>query len=193
VTIRVALHHSTEYRYDRLVTLGPQVVRLRPAPHCRTPIVSYSLKVDPEDHFINWQQDPQSNRLARLVFPKQVRNFKLTVDLVADMTAINPFDFFLEESAQEFPFEYSKQLKKELRPYFQKMPMRDRFRALFEKIDQSKQPTNDFVVQVNQLVNQALDYTIRMDPGVYTPERLLKEGIGIDEGLMTRGGLAGRV
>ena len=181
MTIRVALNHHTEYRYDRLVTLGPQVIRLRPAPHCRTPIVAYSMKVKPDgpgDHFINWQQDPQSNRLARLVFNKPTKLFALTVDLVADMTVINPFDFFLEESAETYPFEYSKQLRRELRPYFQKMPMRERFRAFFEEVDRSEQPTNLFVVGLNQLVNRSLKYSIRMDPGVYSPERLLKEGVG---------------
>jgi len=178
VTIRVALNHSTEYAYDRLVSLGPQVIRLRPAPHCRTPIVSYSMRIEPDEHFINWQQDPQSNRLARVVFPKLVDRLRVEVDLVADMTVINPFDFFLDKSAEEYPFEYSKQLKKELRPYFQKQPMRQRFRELFESIDRSRQKTNDFIVQVNQLVNRSLRYTVRMSPGVLTPERLLKEGIG---------------
>ena len=55
MAIHVALSHVTHYKYDRLVALGPQIVRLRPAPHCRTPILSYSLKIEPADHFINWQ------------------------------------------------------------------------------------------------------------------------------------------
>src|SRR5476649_2549259 len=106
MAIRVALNHKTEYHYDRLVTLLPQVVRLRPAPHCRTPIVSYSLKVTPKQHFLNWQQDPQSNYLARFVFPEPTREFLIEVDLVAEMAIINPFDFFLEKGAETFPFGY---------------------------------------------------------------------------------------
>lgn len=178
MAIRVALNHTTEYQYDQLVELGPQVVRLRPAPHCRTPIISYSMKVEPEDHFINWQQDPQNNRLARLVFHKQTRCMRITVDLVADMTAINPFDFFLEKHAEQYPFEYGRQLRKDLRPYLNKMPMRPRFQALFEQVDKTPRQTNDFIVDVNRLVNQSLQYSIRMDPGVYTPEQLLKKGVG---------------
>ncbi|TXT22280.1 MAG: transglutaminase, partial [Planctomycetota bacterium] len=106
MSIRVALNHKTEYRYDRLVTLQPHVVRLRPAPHCRTPILSYSLKVEPSDHFLNWQQDPYSNYLARLVFLQEARSLKVEVDLVVEMTAINPFDFFIEPSAEKIPFVY---------------------------------------------------------------------------------------
>src|SRR6516225_9870958 len=117
--IRVALNHKTEYSYDRLVSLQPHIVRLRPAPHCRTPILSYSLKVQPEGHFLNWQQDPYSNYLARLVFEKPTEEFKVEVDLVADMTVINPFDFFVEQSAEVYPFRYDPVVAKELIPYLE--------------------------------------------------------------------------
>ena len=103
MTIRVALNHQTLYRYDRRITLGPQWVRLRPAPHCRTPIDSYSLRVSPKPHFVNWQQDPQGNYLARYVFPEPTKELRVEVDLVADMTVINPFDFFVEEAALALP------------------------------------------------------------------------------------------
>src|SRR5437588_13097037 len=122
MAIRVALHHKTEYHYDRPVSLMPQVVRLRPAPHCRTPILSYSLKIKPEDHFLNWQQDPYSNYLARLVFHKPTRTFAVEVDLVAELTAINPFDFFIEATAEKCPFVYEATLAKELIPYLEKEP-----------------------------------------------------------------------
>ena len=114
MSIHVALHHTTRYRYDRLVNLGPQVVRLRPAPHCRTPILAYSMTVGAQ-HFINWQQDPFSNYLARLVFPERTEHFEITIDLVAEMSVYNPFDFFLEASAEQYPFRYDDALKTEPR------------------------------------------------------------------------------
>src|SRR5580692_5870661 len=117
MSIHVALHHKTHYKYDRLVNLGPQVIRLRPAPHARTRILSYSLKVLPEKHFLNWMQDPQSNYSARLVFPEQTREFCVEVDLVAEMAVLNPFDFFLEPDAEKFPFEYDHVLDHELEPF----------------------------------------------------------------------------
>src|ERR1700722_15933569 len=122
MAINVALTHKTHYRYDRRVSLGPQVVRLRPAPHCRTPILSFSLKVRPEKHFINWQQDPQSNFLARLVFPDATTEFFVEVDLVAEMGVFNPFDFFLEPSAEDYPFFYDNILARDLRPYLEIEP-----------------------------------------------------------------------
>src|SRR5450432_3469428 len=122
MAINVALNHKTQYRYDRLINLGPQTVRLRPAPHCRTPILAYSLKVEPKEHFINWQQDPQSNYLARIVIPEPTTLFSIEVDLVAEMTVLNPFDFFLEPYADRFPFRYDKSLERDLLPYLELLP-----------------------------------------------------------------------
>ncbi|MEM9418068.1 MAG: transglutaminase family protein [Planctomycetota bacterium] len=185
MAIRIALHHQTRYRYDRPVEMGPQVVRLRPAPHCRTPIGAYSMKVEvgpgEEQPFINWQQDPQSNYLARLVFPKPVTRFGIEIDLVADLTPINPFDFFLEDHAEEFPFEYERSLGRELRPYLEPLGKRacgPLFEEMFKSISRKKRRTVDFLVDVNQMVEQRLDYSLRYDPGVQTPEQTLKKGIG---------------
>ncbi|HNA52184.1 MAG TPA: transglutaminase N-terminal domain-containing protein, partial [Mycobacterium sp.] len=115
--IKVALEHRTSYTFDRLVEVHPHVVRLRPAPHSRTPIEAYSLEVEPADHFVNWQQDAFGNFLARLVFPSRTRNLTIKVGLIADMKVINPFDFFIEDYAETFPFSYPKALREDLEPY----------------------------------------------------------------------------
>src|SRR6516162_3231792 len=160
--IRVALNHKTEYHYDRPVTLLPHVVRLRPAPHCRTPIVSYSLRVEPQPHFLNWQQDPYSNHLARLVFPKPIRELKVEVDLVAEMTVINPFDFFIEESAEHYPFIYDPILARELIPYLETEPAGPRLRALVEESRVRGVRTVDYVVDLNCRLHEKVRYLIRM-------------------------------
>ena len=173
MAIRVALHHKTVYDYDRLVTLSPQTVRLRPAPHCRTPILSYSLRVEPADHFINWQQDPQSNFLARLVFPKPAQRFSVEVDLVADMTVINPFDFFLEPSAETYPFTYEESLERELRPFREKQYCGEQFQAYLKRVDLTPVRTADFLVALNSRLQSDIRYGIRMEPGVQAPEETL--------------------
>jgi len=176
--IRVALHHKTVYNYDRLVTLGPQVVRLRPAPHSRTPVVSYSLRVEPKEHFINWQQDPQSNFLARIVIPEPTRRFSLEVDLVAEMTVLNPFDFFLEPYADRFPFVYDESLKRDLLPYLELLPPSANFAKFMQSLDRTEKATIDFLVDLNRSVQQAVGYLIRLEPGVQTPEETLTLGTG---------------
>jgi uncharacterized protein (DUF2126 family) len=178
VSIRVALNHVTHYRYDRLVGLSPQVVRLRPAPHCRTPVLSYSMRVEPAQHFINWQQDAFANYQARLVFPEKTRELKITVDLVAEMAVYNPFDFFLEPSAEKFPFEYAPELKHELAPYLVKREMTPRFATFVGSIDRSPRVTADFLVELNQRLQQQIRYLIRMEPGVQTPEETLATASG---------------
>ena len=178
MSIRVALNHITHYRYDRLVALGPQVLRLRPAPHCRTPILSYSMRVEPADHFINWQQDAFANYQARLVFPEKTREFKVTVDLVAEMAVYNPFDFFLEPSAEEFPFAYEPHVATELAPYLVKREMTPRFRQFVESIDRTPMGTTNFLVELNQRLQREIAYVIRMEPGVQTPEETLDKALG---------------
>ena len=178
MSIRVALQHVTEYQYDRPIELAPQVVRLRPAPHSRTPICSYSLKIDPADHFINWQQDPHGNFLARLVFHKKTQLFRVAVDLVAEMTVINPFDFFIEEDATEFPFEYEPELAKDLKPFLEKTPQGDQFESYLNGVNVEPRRTIDFLVELNQRLQKDIGYLIRMEPGVQTPEVTLSKGSG---------------
>src|SRR5262245_66199734 len=139
MTIHVALNHITEYRYDRPVRLGPQVVRLRPAPHARTQVLSYSQRVTPAKHFINWQQDPQSNWLARLVFPEPTRELRIEVDLVAEMSVINPFDFFLEPHAEKFPFKYDDTQLHELEAFLNKAPATPLLKAYLNEIPRAPQ------------------------------------------------------
>lgn len=176
--IRVALNHKSIYQYDRNVELGPQVVRLRPAPHCRTPIVSYSLKVKPEEHFVNWQQDPHGNYQARLVFPKETKELIVEVDLVSEMTVINPFDFFLEPDAEHYPFEYDDLLTKDLQPFLDVLPPGKELTDLLNSLDYDEIKTIDFLVDINQRLQKMIRYVIRMEHGVQTPEETLEKRSG---------------
>ena len=178
MSIHVALNHVTHYRYDRPINLGPQIVRLRPAPHSRTRILSYSMRVEPATHFINWQQDPQSNYLARLVFPDKTTSFRIEIDLVAEMAVLNPFDFFLEPSAEHYPFKYEPELATELAPYLIKAPATKAFETYLAGIARTKTATNDFLVALNQKLQRDIGYLVRMEPGVQTPEETLTKASG---------------
>jgi uncharacterized protein (DUF2126 family)/transglutaminase-like putative cysteine protease len=173
MSIHAALHHTTHYQYDRPIKLGAQIVRLRPAPHCRSNIISYSLKVEPANHFINWQQDPYANYMARLVFPETTREFKVTVDLVTEMSVYNPFDFFLEPAAEHYPFQYEVAVAEELAPYRKTDPLTPLLAGYLAKVNRERQATIDFLVQINQQVQRDISYLIRLQPGVQTPEETL--------------------
>ncbi|MEJ5991729.1 transglutaminase family protein [Ramlibacter sp. PS3R-8] len=199
MSIHAALNHVTHYKYDRPVNLGPQTVRLRPAPHCRSKVISYSLRVEPAGHFTNWQQDPFANFQARLVFPEKTTEFKVTVDLVVEMAVYNPFDFFLEPSADKFPFEYTPEVAQELAPYLVCEPLTPLVKQYLQKVDRTPRATIDFLVALNQQVQGDVRYLIRMEPGVQTPEQTLALASGScrDSGwllvqLMRRLGLAAR-
>jgi uncharacterized protein (DUF2126 family)/transglutaminase-like putative cysteine protease len=183
MSIHVALYHRTTYRYERPVSLGPQTVRLRPAPHCRTRVLSYSLSVRPNKHFINWQQDPQSNYLARLLFPDRTTELSIEVDLVAEMAAMNPFDFFLEPHADKWPFDYDASLTDELSPYRRPPPSSPLFDALVDSILREHRrpggkPTNDFIVEINRKLCSLIEYRVRLEPGLQTPEETLEKRSG---------------
>ena len=178
MSIDVALNHRTSYRYDRRVAHAPQVVRLRPAPHARTKILQYSQRILPETHFINWQQDAFANYMARLVFQEPTDHFSVEIDLIARMESINPFDFFLDDSAQEAGFSYDEDTSADLRPYLIAPETTPRFREFLASAPARTGRTIDYVVELNQYVQQAVGYIVRMEPGVQTPEETLTRGKG---------------
>jgi len=178
VSIFIALHHVTRYKYDRLIDLGPQTIRLRPAPHARTPILSYSLRVAPLNHFVNWQQDPQGNWLARFVFSEKASELKIEVDFTAQMTVVNPFDFFVEPYADSFPFQYSADLKTELAPYLATIEPGPLLAAYLAGIKREATNTVSFLVGLNAELQKKIHYIVRMEPGVQTPEQTLAAGAG---------------
>ena len=182
MTIRVALNHQTTYNFDRAVNLWPHEIRLRPAAHSRTPILSYSLNVEPAGHFLNWQQDPFGNWVARLVFPEKAESLKITVDLVADMTVINPFDFFMDETSENYPFEYPAGLKRELSPYLEADPatplLTDWLVQTGTELLNKPLRTIDMLVGINQRVTDEVGYIVRLEAGVQTPEQTLALKLG---------------
>lgn len=178
MSIHVALNHVTHYAYDRPVTLGPQVIRLRPAPHARTRVLSYSLRIEPAGHFLNWQQDPQSNWLARAVFPEPATELRIEVDLVAEMAVFNPFDFFLEPRAETVPFDYEPWQRDELAPFLVTAPAGPALRRWLDGVPRERRGTIDFLVELNRRLQQDVAYLIRLEPGVQTPEETLGRGSG---------------
>ena len=178
MSIKVALHHHTSYTYDRPIHVGPQVIRLRPAPHCRTPIESYSLRVTPENHFINWQQDPHGNFLARIVFEEKIPHLTIDVDLVVNLSVINPFDFFVESAAEKHPFKYEPEELDELKPYLVTEKVGPLLTGFLETVCHDHERTIDFLVDLNQKLEKGIDYVVRMEPGVQSCEETLEKRSG---------------
>ncbi|MCR9254598.1 MAG: transglutaminase family protein [Alphaproteobacteria bacterium] len=178
MSIKASIYHLTHYRYDRPVVLSPQIIRLRPAAHSRTRILSYSQKVAPDGHFVNHQQDPYGNWMTRYVFPEPVRELKIEVDLVADMTVYNPFDFFVEEEAEYWPFHYADDLREDLEIYRRTDPVGPHLQAFLDATPRDRVRSVDFVVALNARVAEAVGYVIRMEPGVQTPEETFEAGTG---------------
>jgi uncharacterized protein (DUF2126 family)/transglutaminase-like putative cysteine protease len=178
MSIKASIYHLTHYKYDNPVRLGPQIIRLKPAAHSKTKVISHSLKVSPANHFVNLQQDPYGNYLARYVFPDPVTELKIEVDLVADMTVYNPFDFFIEEESEHWPFSYPEDLREDLKIYMQPEPVGPELEKFMKTIDRSRRRTIDMVVGLNAAVQQRINYVIRMEPGVQTPEETLVAALG---------------
>src|ERR1700689_2935181 len=178
MSIQVALNHWTRYRYEKAVSVGPQVIRLRPAPHCRTPIPSYSLSVTPAGHFLNWQFDLQNNHLARVLFPEKTNEFVVEVDLVAELSPYNPFDFFLETGVEDYPFEYAPELAKDLEPYRSADPAGPQLGVFLQSFSTEKRGTIGFLVDLNRRVRDEIGYVARLDPGVQTCEQTLEQHTG---------------
>ena len=178
MSVQVALNHWTRYGYDKAVSIGPQVIRLRPAPHCRTPILSYSLHVTPAGHFLNWQLDAHNNHLARVLFPNKTSEFVVAVDLVAELSPFNPFDFFLEPGVENYPFEYAPDLAKDLEPYRSFEPAGPLLQTFLRRLSRERRGTISFLVDLNRMVRDEIEYVTRLDPGVQTCEQTIEKCSG---------------
>ncbi|RKR15340.1 uncharacterized protein (DUF2126 family) [Maribacter vaceletii] len=178
MALKVVISHKTVYKYDRNVNLSPHIFRLRPAPHSRTPIEAYSLKIKPEDHFFNWQQDPFGNYQARVIFPEKTKELSIDVEIIADLKTINPFDFFVEESAEEYPFKYAEGVKKELAPYLEIVDRGALLDEFIKTIDYTPRKTIYFLIDLNRKIYEYLKYNIRLQPGVQTSEETIKSKTG---------------
>ncbi|ADB40635.1 transglutaminase family protein [Spirosoma linguale] len=178
MSVRVAIHHHTQYDYDRVVFLSPHLIRLRPVAHSPAIIESYTLTIQPANHVVHWQQDPFGNFVARVDFWESMSMMSVDVDIIARLEPVNPFDFFLDTYAQSFPFSYDAQLKKGLLPYLDVGEPGPRFSQWLQSIDRSPQGTIDFLIKLNQKIVQDIAYTIRMQPGVQTPDETLELAIG---------------
>jgi transglutaminase-like putative cysteine protease len=176
--MRVALHHITRYDYDRPVALSPHEVRLRPTSHGRTPVLSYRLSVVPTSHFVHWREDPYGNDVARFVFSERTRHLQFTVELTADLAPINPFDFFIEPYAENFPFDYDPQLREDLSAYLRVDPGSPLLAEWILRLETGagKGPgaTTRFLVSLNQALARDVAYEVRLEPGVQTPEQTLQ-------------------
>jgi hypothetical protein len=160
------------------ISLGPQVIQLRPALHCRTPILSYSLDVTPSEHILNWQLDPHNNRLARLLFSGKTNEFLVEVNLVADLSPYNPFAFFLEPGFEEYPFAYAPGLAKDLEPYRSVDPPGPLLHAFLESFVGRKSGTIGLLLDLNRKVRDEIGYVTRLEPGVQTCEETLEKRSG---------------
>jgi len=178
MALKVVLSHKTHYKYDKYISLSPHTIRLRPAPHSRTKIEAYSMKITPANHYINWQQDPYGNYIARVVFPDKIKEFGIDVEVIADLVAINPFDFFVEEYAENFPFKYKKELKEELKPYFKVEENGKALTKFIDTLDLKERTINDMLVYLNTEVYNYLDYTVRLESGVQSCEYTLDKKLG---------------
>ncbi|MCR8668196.1 transglutaminase family protein [Aestuariibaculum sp. M13] len=174
MALKIVISHKTKYKYDRPVSLSPHIFRLRPAPHSRTPIESYSIKIEPKEQFFNWQQDPFGNYVARLVFPEKTKELSVDVEIIADLQTINPFDFFVEEYAEEYPFKYDKTVKKELLPYLEITDDGPLLKKFLKTVDYTPRKTIFFLIDINRKIYEYLNYNIRMEPGVQSCEETLK-------------------
>ncbi len=178
MALKIVISHKTLYKYDRSVSLSPHIFRLRPAPHSRTPIEAYSIKIKPENQFFNWQQDPFGNYLARLIFPEKTKELSIEVEIIADLKTINPFDFFVEEYAEEYPFKYEETTKKELLPYLEITDNGQLLKDFIKTIDYTPRKTIYFLIDINRKIYEYLNYNIRMEPGVQSCDETLEQKNG---------------
>jgi len=176
--MRVSLHHITRYRYDRQVRLGPQIIRLHPAPHYRGHLLRYSMTLEPSGADIQWIPDAFANQTAEVRFPDHTDVFRVSVELMIDKGTISPLAVSPTADAGHGPPHYAPPLIRALAPYRHTAPAGRLFQAYLSTIDVRHLPAATFVMMMNQKLHQDIRYRIRQEHGVQTPEHTLRDGSG---------------
>lgn len=179
----VSIAHVTTYRYDRPVFLGPQTIRLTPAPHARARILQHELTVAPGNHTLRHGRDPQGGVESRAIFGGRVAHFEITVRLDAELIPTNPFDFVLEGGAERWPFDYDPLLRAELAPCLGGVQPGRGVTAL---LPSGGHDTLPMLIALARRIASEVRYIRRDEPGVWEPEETLAraEGSCRDSGLV---------
>ena len=178
MTLRLALTHRIESRFDQPVLPSTHWLRLRPAPHTRARVEAYSLRVEPGAHFINWLRDPYENHLARLDLPQPTSHLTLTVEVILELAVSDPFDFLVESFASSAPFEYPEQLRKELTPYLAPGASGPRFAAWLAQLDRRPRYVIEFLDTINRAVQERIAVEATVRAGAIDVEALLASSRG---------------
>lgn len=170
--------HHTQYNFSKPVQASPHIIRLNPTLNYKNKILEHSLQVFPEVFHQNNHLDVYGNPISRLVFLSKIEFLTVEVKMKVEVQDINPFDFFLSLAIENYPFKYPNSVQSYLQSYLEVVDDEVIEHWLKSKNPPKQHKTLDYVTSLNKLVHQHLNYTVRLEPGVYSPKETIEKGGG---------------
>ena len=175
--MKLGLRYATIYRYDAAVAFSPHDLRLFPRGDRFSRVRRFRLRVN-GDSAVRFSRDVFDNVVVSCFFPERMTELRFDLEIDLDLEEKDAFDFILESSAVEMPFEYQPELLAILAPFTKRQTTGLLTVPNWNPSGLERAGTVSALVALNHALHECIGYERREEGTARSPEETLRLGRG---------------